>query len=205
VVVEIHKVTNMIAPSIVKIASTAGIVSTTTFWSMNYTVNHLTFPALLLGGVPKSSSKPSEISSRFLTPSTNDSQVSLAFLNRQWQEVFWRGHRWGPFSAILSGVAFLTAAWCSDAKSSQQHLYAVAAAAALSVIPWTLIVMLADNDELHRRGDAQRFAADKGEQKEAKGDGRDLMTLIQRWIFYNDVRASLALLATVAGVAASLQ
>jgi hypothetical protein len=190
---------------IVKIASTTGIISTTTFWSMNFTVNHLTFPALLLGGVPKSSSKSSELSSRFITPSTNDSQVSLPFLNRQWQEVYWRGHRLGPFSAILSGVSFVTAAWFSDPKSSQQYLYAVAAVAALSVIPWTILVMVPDNDELHRRGDAQRLAADKGEQKEEKGDGRHTMKLIRYWLFYNDVRASLALVATVAGVAASLQ
>jgi hypothetical protein len=192
-------------PNIVKIAGTIGIISTTTFWSMNFTINHLTFPALLLGGVCKASSTPSQLSSRFLVPSTDDTQVTGPFLTRQWQEVYWRGHRWGPLSAVLSGVAFLTAALFSGPKSSQQYLYATATVTAVSVIPWTILVMVPVNDELHRRGDAQRFVTEKDEWKEVKGDGRDLMALIRYWLFCSEVRASLALVATISGVAASFR
>ncbi|KAH7414541.1 hypothetical protein DE146DRAFT_627570 [Phaeosphaeria sp. MPI-PUGE-AT-0046c] len=187
-----------------QIAGTAGIISTTTFWSMNFTIDYLTFPALLLGGVPKASSS-SKHSPRFLTPSTDSSQASGPFLNRQWQEVYWRGHRWGPLSAILSGASFMTAAWFSSSKSNQQYLYATAAVAAVSVVPWTILVMVPYNNELHRRGDAQLAAGEKDAEQEAKGDGRDLMVLIRKWLFYNDIRASLALGATLAGVMASLQ
>jgi hypothetical protein len=190
---------------IVSIASTIGIISTTTFWSMNFTINYLTFPALLLGGVPEASSTSSKISSRFLVPSTDNSQVSRDFLARQWQEVYWRGHRWGPPSAILSGIAFFTAALFSGAKSSQQYLYATATVSAVSVIPWTLLAMVPVNDELHRRGDAQRYANQQDEDKKIKGDHRDLMTLIHYWLFCSAIRASLALTATLAGVLASLQ
>lgn len=191
--------------TIVRAATTVGIISTTTFWSMNFTINHLTFPSLLLGGVPKSSVKADQLSPRFLTASTDETQVSNALLNRQWQEMYWRGHRWGPASAILSGVAFLNAAYFSDAESISRYCYAAAAVAAVSVVPWTLAIMVPVNDELHRRGDAQRLAEDKGESKEIKGDGRDFMTLIRTWLGYNNIRASLALISTVTGVVGTFQ
>lgn len=186
---------------IVKIAGTAGIISTTTFWSMNFTINYVTFPALLLGDVPKTTSSPS----RFLIPSTSSPFSPSPFLTRQWQEVYWRGHRWGPASAILSGVAFATASWFSGQKSNQQYLYATAAVAAVSVVPWTLAVMVPVNDELHRRGDAQVGGGGTEAGKEAKGDGRDVLDLVRDWLLYNNVRASIALVGTVAGVMAYLQ
>ncbi|KAK0389306.1 hypothetical protein NLU13_2881 [Sarocladium strictum] len=195
----------MDSPTALKIASTVGIISTTTFWSMNLTINHLTFPTLLLGGLPKSSTSPASLSSRFFVPSTDESQVSKAFLNRQWQEMYWRGYSWGPLSGLLSAAAFMTAAYLADPESRQRYLYATASAAAVSVIPWTLAVMVPTNNELHRRGDAQRLAADKEQVEESVGDGRDIMDLIRTWLVYNNVRASLAVSATLAGVLASMQ
>lgn len=188
-----------------KIAGTLGIISTTTFWSMNFTVNHLTFPALLLGDVPKSSVSPSGLSKRFLIPSTDELQVPRAFLTRQWQEIYWRGHHWGLPSAILSGLSFLNAAYFSAAASKQRYLYIAAAITAVSVVPWTLMIILPINKELHRRGDAQRLGADKEHVQEVKGDGRDLITLLGDWVSYNNVRASLAMMSTFIGVAALLQ
>ncbi|KAH8178994.1 hypothetical protein LIA77_00513 [Sarocladium implicatum] len=191
--------------TIVRAATTVGIISTTTFWSMNFTINYLAFPCLLLGGVPKSSVPANKLSSRFIVPSTDETQVSDALLNRQWQEMYWRGHRWGPASAVLSGIAFLNAAYFSTPESIPRYCYAAAAAAAVSVVPWTIAIMVPMNDELHRRGDAQRLAEDKSETNEIKGDGRDLMTLIRTWLFYNKIRASLALVGTVAGIAGTFQ
>ena len=185
--------------TLVTLASILGIISTTTFWSMNMTINHLTFPTLLLGDVP--SPQTTKLSPRFLTPSMDDSQVALPFLNRQWQEVYWRGHRAGPTSAALGCAAFLLASWYSPTPVVRT-LYGVAALMAVSVIPWTLVVMQADNDEMHRRGDAQRFRDSKEKQENAKG--KDLMTLIQDWLFRNEVRASLAMVSTAIGIVALL-
>jgi hypothetical protein len=88
---------------------------------------------------------------------------------------------------------------------NQQTTYAIAAFAAALVVLWNLIVMQSGNDELQRRGDAQRLAAHKREAKDPKGDGHNLMTLIHNWLYYNNVRASLALVATIARVAATFQ
>lgn len=172
---------------------------------MNFTVNHVTFPALLLGDVPKPTNATSQTSSRFLIPSTDKSKASGPFLNRQWQEIYWRGHRWGPFSAILSGVTFLVAAYFAVAGSKQQYLYGTAAVAAASVVPWTLVVMAAGNRELHLRGDAQCSAVTPEELKEIEGKEGDIEGLVSDWLFFNEVRAFLALTATALGIAASLQ
>lgn len=190
---------------IVKIASTAGIISTTSFWAMNYTINYLAFPALLLGDIPKASNLP-QSSARFFAPSTDDAYSSRHFLNRQWQEVYWRGVRWGPPSAIISGVSLLTASWFSASGSNEQYLYATAAVAAMSVMPWTLLVLVPVNEELHRGADAQISTA-KGNnaEKEAKGNESDVVALIRAWVRYNDVRATMALVATGAAVAALFQ
>lgn len=185
--------------TIVKIASTAGIISTASFWSMNLTIDYLAFPSLLLGSAISPSSKPSP---RFFVPSTSTPATPPRHLTRQWQEVFYRGHCWGPPSSIISGVSFLTAAWYSASKSNEQHLYVTAAVAAMSVMPWTLLVIFPVNDELNRRGSALEKDAGK---EEAKGDGRDLVALMRTWVTYNDVRAGLAVVATALGVWATFQ
>lgn len=102
-------------------------------------------------------------------------------------------------------MSFLTAAWFSGPGSNQRYLYASAAIAAMSVMPWTVIIIFPVNNELTRRGDALVAAAEKGEEKEVKGDGRDVVTLIRSWVFYNDVRASLAVISTAVGLAAYFQ
>ena len=88
------------------------------------------------------------------------------------------GHRWGPFSAILSGVTFLVAAYFAAAGSKQQYLYGTAAVAAASVVPWTLVVMAAGNRELHLRGDAQCSAVTPKELKEMEGKEGDIEGLV---------------------------
>lgn len=194
----------MDSQSIINIASTVGIISTTTFWAMNLTMNHIAFPAVLLGGVPKSPAKAAESSSRFFTPSTDTPESLRPFLTRQWHEIYMRGYLWGPPSAIISGASLLTAAYYSGPESTQRYLYLAAAIAAMSVMPWTLSVMIPINNELVRRADSERLALEKGEPKEVKGDGRDLVTLIRSWVSGNEVRAYAAMVATGAAVTASL-
>lgn len=119
--------------------------------------------------------------------------------------MYWRAHRWGQGSAILSSVAFASASYLQETVSRKKGLYAAAALAAVSVIPWTLLVIMPTNDELHRRADAQVTAAMEEKESEVpKGDGRDILDLIKFWVSCNNTRASLALIATVAGVAASM-
>lgn len=157
---------------------------------MNLTVNHLTLPTLFLSAASDTSSPAKH--------SPHDTHDPDRLLARQWREVFWRGHRWGPLSAVLSGVAFGIAAYHSPSNSVEQHLYTVAGLAALSVVPWTLLVMMGDVDELLGRADGH-----KGKGKEGTGDGRLLRDVMERWRVCNGVRAGLAVVGTVAGVAAS--
>ncbi|KAK9802203.1 putative Noranthrone monooxygenase [Seiridium cardinale] len=68
-----------------------GILSTHLFYSMNTTINYLTIPTVFLGQPPKDHSQPA--SPAFLVASTGTAASPASHLNRQWQEIYWRGHR----------------------------------------------------------------------------------------------------------------
>jgi len=107
---------------------------------MNTTVNYITMPALLLGHLPHA---PSQTASRQPGPAT------ISHLNRQWQEVFFRGHRVGSGLAVAAGLAHGCAAYFVK-RTSAKWFFGAAAASSVAVVPYTLVFMLATNDELHR-------------------------------------------------------
>ncbi|KAI0145561.1 hypothetical protein GGR57DRAFT_479924 [Xylariaceae sp. FL1272] len=231
------------------VASTLGILSSTGFFAMNSTINYLTMPTLLLGspikpsaktdtptifstvlGEPSRSNHP-QASREAILPSTSTPVSSVSHLNRQWKEVYWRGHRYGPASAIFSTVCFLTAAWSSRPLASAPNpdiilesitgveislkmaLYIAAAAGAFFAWPYTQIVMVPGaNDELHARGD--RIAVRNGlgdgmdviedwKGGESEAENKETLQLIKRWTGYSKMRAAAAGVAVVLGVIAS--
>jgi hypothetical protein len=175
-----------------------GILSTTVFYSMNTTINYLTIPTVFLGHPPSQGSKT--LAPGFLIRSTSEPASSVSHLNRQWQEIYWRGHRVGPASAIFSGIVFGAASFLSyhseAIKSSRHLLFAAAGAFAMSAYPYTVFAMVPTNDELHRRGDA----ITEGLAGKKDFDDGETAALLAKWVRLSKVRASLALIATVLGV-----
>lgn len=173
-----------------------GILSTNTFFSMNTTINYLTIPAVLLGQRPDHKAQSAK---GFLVSSTSSPASPTSHLNRQWQEIFFRGHRVGPASAILSGVTLSMASYFSQSQPSQMF-FAAAAASAAVVMPYTLVVMWPTNTELHRRGDAITDGVDAKKEYDEEGTKK----LLKDWVRMSKVRANMALVATVLAVAGLL-
>lgn len=188
----------MDSTQIATFSSLAGILSTTIFFSMNTTINYLVIPVVMLGNSPvtSDSSPPKSSSSKSIIPATSTPASAIPHLNRQWQEIYWRGHRVGPASAVFSGLAFSTSAYFSSGL--KQNLFIIAAVSATSVWPYTTVFMVPTNDELHRRGDAVTAGGD------SKKNDQDTMALLAKWVGMSKVRAGLSLVAAVCGVAAFL-
>ncbi|KAK9769938.1 putative Noranthrone monooxygenase [Seiridium cardinale] len=174
-----------------------GILSTHLFYSMNTTINYLTIPTVFLGQPPKDHSQPA--SPAFLVASTGTAASPASHLNRQWQEIYWRGHRVGPASAILVGshLAPRPIPVKSRTMDGCSHL---APPTALTAWPYTLIAMVPTNDELHRRGDA----VTEGVGRKKACDERETAAFLAKWVRLSKVRANLGLVATILGVAALL-
>ncbi|KAI1317675.1 hypothetical protein F5Y16DRAFT_392572 [Xylariaceae sp. FL0255] len=223
------------------IAASLGILSTAGFFAMNTTINYLVMPTLLLGHPIRPNAKTDRTtffssllgeparsthlnaSSHAITPSTPTPVSRVSHLNRQWQEVYWRGHRYGPASAVFSTLCFSLAARYSSpltARGGQvlariagadigikTALYVAAAMCAIFAAPYTVIVMVPGaNDELHARGNAVALAATEDkEDRTAENETRDKDTLqlIKKWTSYSKVRAASAGVALFFGVIAS--
>lgn len=179
------------------LSSTLGIMATTIFLSMNHTINYLTIPSLLLG----SPLSPGATASKaFKVPATEAPETTPNHLNRQWQEIYNRGHLIGIPTAIGGFAAYLTAAYFSKAAGGEalnSRLFLAAGVVALSVTPYTLVFMVPTNNALHARGDALSAG------REGKGSEEETMAMLRKWVRMSKVRANLAVLAVglaVAGV-----
>lgn len=79
--------------------------------------------------------------------------------------------------------------------------FIAAAAAAVSIVPWTLVTMVGTNDELMRREEAGKGPADQGAGKvrDRENEPGQLTTrdLVQRWAWLNAGRGVLMLAATL--------
>ena len=180
------------------LASLLSLSSCTVFYSMNTTLNYITLPIMLMGRAPSS---PSD-QGRFLIPSSSTPVSSSSHLLRQWQEVYWRGHRVGPASSIFSGVTAFYAAYHSAPASIKQGLYIAAGCWAMAAWPFTIFVMVPTNDELHRRGNLVTEGMREGKKGGEGVDGKETMELLKYWTLLSKVRASLAMVAAVCVVGA---
>jgi hypothetical protein len=160
------------------VCSTAGILANFAFFCMNTTINYIAMPALLLG-------HPSHASSQTASKKPSPSTVSL--LNRQWQEIYFRGHRVGPGLAVGAGLAHASAAYLAEVTNTK-WFFGAAAASSIAIVPFTLVFMLATNDELHRRACSSKDA-----------DVSKTLGLLAEWVDVNKTRADIALLSACFG------
>ncbi|SMQ51911.1 unnamed protein product [Zymoseptoria tritici ST99CH_3D7] len=163
------------------ICGTTGVVANFAFFFVNTAINYITMPVLLIGH-SESALKP--------TSSDKTGAPSIPHLNRQWQEVYFRGHRMGPGLAISATLAHGLAAYSAD-DSTVKWFFGAAAAASIAVVPYTLLVMLPTNDALHARADAK---------KDGDGDDEKTLGLIVKWVGMSKVRANIALLSAILSV-----
>ncbi|CEJ62823.1 hypothetical protein PMG11_11309 [Penicillium brasilianum] len=170
---------------------TAGVVSSSVFYCMNTTINYLTFPTILLGQPPRPGAKAS---GDFFVPVMNVPASSVSHLNRQWQEIYFRGHRVGPALAIIGGTVFSTAAYLAD-QGFVKQVFAAATVSSFAIVPYTLLFMLSTNDELHRRS----FAIVKDPLASKNMDESETAALLSKWLALNKIRANIALLSACLG------
>ncbi|KAJ5995803.1 hypothetical protein N7481_002780 [Penicillium waksmanii] len=147
----------------------AGVVLSSIFYSMNTTINYLTFPTILLAS-------------------------SVPHLNRQWQEIYFRGHHVGPALAIIGGTVFSTASYLADQGFAKQ-VFAAATVSSFAIIPYTLFFMVSTNDELHRRS----FAIAKDPLTSDNMDETETAILLSKWLSLNKTRAKISLLSACLG------
>ncbi|SMR54417.1 unnamed protein product [Zymoseptoria tritici ST99CH_3D1] len=163
------------------VCGTTGVLANFAFFCVNTAINYITMPVLLIGH-----------SESALNPTSCDKAgaATIPHLNRQWQEVYSRGHRMGPALAVSATVAHGLAAYSAN-EWTVKCLFGAAAAASIAVVPYTLLVMLPTNDALHARADAK---------KDRDGDDEKTLGLIVKWVGMSKVRANIALLSAFLSV-----
>lgn len=156
------------------ICSTTGVLANFAFFCMNTTINYITMPALLLGHPQHATSKAA---------SKNSGPPTIPHLNRQWQEVYFRGHKVGPGLALGAGLAHGSAAYFAR-ETAVKWFFGAAAATSIAIVPYTLLVMLSTNDELHERAASSKEI-----------DGQKTLGLLYKWVGMSKTRANIAMLS----------
>lgn len=169
------------------LCGTAGVFTCFGFFCMNTTINYITMPSIFLGApVQNKSQAPSK---RFIVPASDNPASAVPQLSRQWQEVYYRGHKVGPAGALGGGFTFGTASYLAETIVATR-VFAAAAVASFAIVPYTLVFMLSTNDELHRRATAS--GKDVDEEK--------TLRLLSKWVGMSKTRANIALVAACLGV-----
>jgi hypothetical protein len=121
-------------------------------------------------------SQPASVSTPIFTDFYNAGKISLVPL--------------GIFSASCSAmVAYL--------NPSQRELWAIAAVATISQVPWTVLVMMKTNLRLIE------ISESSVEQEKAGKD--EVVGLLRKWAWMNGVRGSLALVGGLVGLWAVME
>lgn len=170
------------------LCSISGILSSSAFVGMNTTINYITMPTLLLGHLPQAKSQADSNRS-----SSNTGTIS--HLNRQWQEVYNRGHLVGPALAVLGGISYGSAAYFVE-EAIAKRVFGAAAVSMIAVVPYTLLFMVPTNNELHERANA----AGKGSST-AHSDKQSTLDLVLKWVSMSKTRANIAFVSVCLGLA----
>ncbi|KAH7148172.1 hypothetical protein EDB81DRAFT_758624 [Dactylonectria macrodidyma] len=166
------------------IASISGIAFTISFLSQNLTLSRIGIPALLY--------RTSSIHS------TGKEQASD--LAHQWQKIYDRGHIMGPGAALMSTSSFIYALKKTESLSdnlSDNHKVLLITAASLPtmIFPYTYLLMDGINQELFWRA-GTRKKSPSGPNASAKLSTTEL---VQKWGYYNLVRAFIPALGGLCG------
>lgn len=154
--------------SIIRAAEAFGLGSSIFLAGINVGASHLTMPILY--------TRPVSIS----TPIFN--------------ELYTRG---AVTLVPLSIVSASSSALVAYLLPSQRGLWATAAVATISQLPWTVLAMMPTNDRLNA------LATSKEEQEKASTE--EVVGLLKKWRWMNIVRGSLALVGGVSALYALLE
>jgi hypothetical protein len=189
----------------VVISTTIGISLATLFAGSNYALSAIALPSLLLPAPTPGTYRPSASILAAQTPDeqTQKAGTTPAHLARQWQKLHQLGQFSLPLTAIGSASAYLLAGFSiPDTLKTQRTLYITAAILAVSVAPFTRLVMKSTDDELHLRANAATEDNEATEEEGAMGEGYQTQGLMKYWGGLLLWRASLPAASVVAAVTA---
>jgi len=153
--------------------------------------------------------------------SSDQPGTPTSHLARQWRHSFNTGKHIAPPIALLSSTAYAYLAYLfrratpvQEPELRTSNLYILAAALALSLVPYTLVVMMPTNQRLLVRAaqaddeaatpvEKERDMATTGVPAKAEEDA-EVCGLLEKWSRMNVVRGCLPLAATVVGLFATL-
>lgn len=156
--------------TVIRTIQILGLISSIFLSGMNVSASHLTLPTLY--------TRPISISTPIF------------------YEIYVRGAKTVVPLCIFSTLCSALVAYLSSSQRNQQ-LWAVAAVATFSQLPWTLLRMKGTIDRLNA------LAVNKVEQEKANKE--DVVGLLRRWAWMNVIRGGLALLGGLAGLWAVIQ
>lgn len=189
------------------------------FSGANFALTYMAVPGLLLpAATSQSQAKGSSTSGGKLRPATSDPQLA-----RQWRLVYLSGKGILPWVSLISSICFAYVAWnlpstsssFAETEKSLRSLkwgFVVAASLAISIVPWTLIIMRNTNATLEERAGQADAIAERSEpdvlEADVKGNengskGITTEELMRWWGALNLIRSSLsfsAILTVVGGL-----
>lgn len=134
------------------------------------------------------------------------SQAPNTLLVREWKTTYRRGVAAAPALAIASTLSF---AWLSYSLSftlnhHKAEIYALAALATGSIVPFTIIFMTSVNGKLYRKVQDSKHLSRTEEMNESKDKkGEKSQELLDRWAIMNFTRGLLPLTGASLGIYAS--
>ncbi|CAK1362245.1 unnamed protein product [Cercospora beticola] len=128
-----------------------------------------------------------------------DTNTETAVLLKQWVRLYHYGHLLMPGLAICTFLlyTFVVVQRRSSGTDAQWRRYALAAATTVTMIPFTLAIMVPTNDTLFRLDRQTRVDG----TKEVLVSG-DVRALVVRWSWMHIARSCFPLLGAVLGVGA---
>ncbi|KAL8765099.1 MAG: hypothetical protein Q9209_007722 [Squamulea sp. 1 TL-2023] len=134
------------------------------------------------------------------------SQAPNTLLVREWKTTYGRGIAASPALAIISTLSF---AWLSYSLSftlnhHRAEMYALAAVATGSIVPFTLVFMKNVNGKLNHKVQSSK-KLDRSEEMDESQDekGEHSQELLDRWAILNFTRGLLPLTGASLGIYAS--
>ncbi|KAL8713294.1 MAG: hypothetical protein Q9220_002493 [cf. Caloplaca sp. 1 TL-2023] len=133
-------------------------------------------------------------------------QAPNTLLVREWQTTYGRGAAASPALAIVSTISYLYLSYNLSFTLNQHkaEVYALAAAAVGSIVPFTLIFMKNINRKLKNKVEDSKDldrSEEMNESKDRKGEHSN--ELLSRWATWNFIRGLLPLTGATLGVYAS--
>ncbi|KAL1858710.1 hypothetical protein Plec18167_003413 [Paecilomyces lecythidis] len=190
-----------------KVAQAVGILGSAFASGGILSISSLTVPALTLPGRSAILKAPAK---------TDTPGSALSHITHQWLDVYNKGKIMFPSLALTSALAYSYLAYTLRHTASAgkvARLYLIAAATTMTIVPFTIGVMLPVNKRLEAhatRDDATEKEGKEGmatsAEEEAKRtrEDREVPALLETWTYMNAGRSLFPLAGAVVGITAAL-